>query len=158
MHSVESKLRKGLSNVQKGIGEGKAKFQTSQEVVSLRTSVAEKERERTILILSLGEIVYGMIRKNQLSFEEVGTIPSNIVEVDKEIYRLLNQIGEKTKKGTDLICTCGNVLSIEDKFCKKCGAKADDVSGEPLDDILCHRCQSEIDSQSKYCNCCGIKL
>lgn len=159
MENLQSKFQKGLSSVQKGLEEGKNKFQTSQEVINLRNQVEENQEIRTSLILSLGELAYEKIRNNELKDETVDSIGEKILELDKNIFDLLKIIEEKTKEDSSYVCECGTSLTLEDKFCKSCGKKVEiPTTNVDEEKIICNRCKSQISISSKYCNCCGMKL
>jgi len=159
MESLQSKVQKGLSSVQKGIEGGKSKLQVSQEIATLKREVNESEEKRSNLIYSLGELTYENIRTRKNDSERVKNISDEILELDKNIFDLLKVIDRKTKEENGLTCTCGNSLTSDDKFCKECGKKVEsELDKKNSEKIICSRCQSEILASSKYCNCCGINI
>ena len=159
MDNLGSKIQKGLSNVQKGIEDGKTKFQTSQEIVNLRYELKEFDEKRTSLILDMGELTYGQIRTGEANEELVKSISEDIFEIDKNIFNLLETIEEKSAKENASLCQCGGHLSPDDKFCKSCGKKVElfEVDNN-VETIICHRCNTETISTNNYCNCCGVKI
>lgn len=159
MDNLGSKIQKGLSNVQKGIEDGKTKFQTSQEIVNLKDEVKEFEEKRTSLVLDLGELTYGEIRTGLINKELVESISNDIFGIDKNIFNLLKTIDEKSAKENADICQCGAPLSSEDKFCKSCGKKVEILQVDlDIDTLACHRCGTENIVTNSYCNCCGVKI
>lgn len=159
MDNFQSKIQKGLNNVQKGIEEGKNKFQTSQEIVSLRDELGQFEEKRTSFILELGELAYGQVRNNQIDQELVDSIGNEILGLDKDIFNLLRTIEEKSVKENDSNCECGAVLTPTDKFCKECGKRVELFStNSDGETIICKRCDMGNLASNKFCNCCGIKI
>lgn len=159
MDNFGAKVQKGLSNVQKGIEEGKNKIQTSQELLGLKEEVAQVEEKRSSFIFDLGELTYKKIRDGEIEGEDLNSIGIEVSSLDKEIFNLLKIIEEKTRKQENLVCECGAGLTVNDKFCKECGSKVEAlISSDDKDMIICQHCESKNITSNNYCNCCGIKI
>lgn len=159
MDNLGSKIQQGLTNVQKGIEDGKSKFQTSQEVSSLREEVRELESKRTSLILDLGELAYTTMRTSNTNEELAESIMVELLEIDKGIFNLLHTIEEKSFKESEGVCQCGSPLTPNDKFCKSCGSKVEVFEKNlNVETIVCHNCNTENVATNNFCNCCGVKI
>lgn len=159
MDNLGSKIQKGLDNVQKGIEDGKSKFQTSQEVGGLREEVRELEAKRTSLMLDLGELTYTRMRTSNGNEGLVESITGELLQIDKKIFNLLHTIEEKSFKESAGVCQCGNPLTPTDKFCKSCGNKVEVFEKNlNVETIICHKCNTENITTNNFCNCCGVKI
>lgn len=159
MDSLQTKVQKGLNNMQRGIEEGKNKIQSSQEILALREEVNQLEESRTYFIFELGEMTYKKIRDNEISEEDFKTLGLEVSILDRKIFNLLKAIDEKSKREEDLLCMCGAKLTHNDRFCKECGKKVDVfTSSDSNETLLCKNCETENTSDNNYCNCCGKKI
>lgn len=160
MENLQGQFQKGLSSVQKGLKEGKDKIQATQELMSLKLKVSEKEAQRSKLIGDIGEIAYMKIRKGDIDSADFNQIIEQLKEADKYIYNNLKVIEEKTKvQNQGTMCECGTSISSSDKFCVSCGKKVETVTAEILvENITCTNCEENIQSNSSFCNCCGHKI
>ena len=140
----------------KSAGSLREKFETSQELNELREEVKELQKKRTNYILELGETAYSNLRRG----EEIELLfVDRIKELDKKIFDLLNVIEEKRIAEEGKLCECGNVLTAEDKFCKKCGKKLETINQtDPSELIECPNCKTFNVKSNNYCNSCGFKL
>lgn len=149
MEDIKSKIFKGASDV-------KEKFETSQELNEFKLKLKELQKKRTNYILELGEAAYSSLRKGEeikLPFVE------EIQELDKKIFDLLNVIEEKRGLEEGRVCECGNPLTPEDKFCKECGKKVEEVKRVDADDMIeCPTCHTLNLNTNNFCNSCGSKL
>lgn len=159
VEDLQTKVQKGLSSFQKGIENGKSKLRISQELISLKDEVKNLEDLRTSCVLELGELSYMQIRNKNVDEEVVTKTGNKILELDKKIFKLLQEIEERTKKGEETTCECGASVTASDKFCRKCGKKVE-IQGNDIVEktIVCNHCKATIPATYKYCNCCGIKI
>ena len=70
---------------------------------------------------------------------------------------IVREIDKFNKQLQGIKCSCGAILTPEDRFCGKCGQKVE-IPVDNTEYIECKRCLSNIDKTSTYCPCCGIKL
>ncbi|WP_041701845.1 zinc ribbon domain-containing protein [Gottschalkia acidurici] len=160
MENLQGTFQKGLSSVQKGLQEGKEKFQNSQEIISLKMKISEKESRRAKLVSLVGEIAYMKIRKGEIDSTDFSGLLDEIKEVDKYIYNNLKIIEEKIRDKTNTTaCKCGNMLMNSDKFCGACGASVEVKNEEDIIDyISCSKCEEVIPASSEFCSCCGYSI
>jgi ribosomal protein L40E len=57
---------------------------------------------------------------------------------------------------------CETSLSMEDRYCSKCGAEQEVPEeiqeAEVLDDTTCPYCNAKLDKNATFCTACGTKL
>ncbi len=160
MSNIQSKLHKVTKSFQKGYEKNVNKFQTSQEVLKLKENISQNEGIRFKLVVSIGEKYYFKYRNGELKGDnDIEEICSKILDLDKKIFRDLKTIEEKTKNDSEnIICECGAPLTSDDKFCRNCGKNIENLKKEFVEKVICSNCKEEIPVDSKYCNCCGMKL
>lgn len=149
MEDIKSKFFKGASDV-------KEKFETSQELNELKREIRELEKKRTNYILELGEAAYSNFRKGgDLELPFVGEIQL----LDKKIFDLSQKLARTRKLEEGILCECGNPLTSEDKFCKKCGKKVESLGQIDPDSLLeCRTCKALNEKTNNFCKSCGYKL
>lgn len=134
----------------------KEKFESSQELNDLKIRLETLERQRTDLIIRLGEDTYTSYRRSEeIELDKL----DEIVLVDKEIHKALEGIRSIERQIEGKHCECGSELFPEDKFCKECGRKVLEERKTDKEDIrLCPRCETENHVDNNYCISCGNKL
>ena len=128
-----------------------------REIDKLNKSVEDASLRKEESLLELGIFVYKKVREGLLDNEEINEKCESIIGFDHVIYDSKVKIDKFNKQLQGIKCSCGAILTPEDRFCGKCGRKVE-IPVDNTEYIECKRCLSNIDKTSTYCPCCGIKL
>ena len=128
-----------------------------KEIDRLNKSVEDANLRKEEALLNLGILVYQKVREGLLDNEEINEKCESIIGFDHVIYDSKVKIDKFNKQLQGIKCSCGAILTPEDRFCGKCGQKVE-IPVDNTEYIECKRCLSNIDKTSTYCPCCGIKL
>ena len=128
-----------------------------REIDKLNKSVEDASLRKEEALLELGIFIYKKVREGLLDNEEINEKCESIIGFDHVIYDSKVKIDKFNKQLQGIKCSCGAILTPEDRFCGKCGQKVE-IPVDNTEYIECKRCLSNIDKTSTYCPCCGIKL
>lgn len=128
-----------------------------REIDKLNKSVEDASLRKEEALLELGIFIYKKVREGLLDNEEINEKCESIIGFDHVIYDSKVKIDKFNKQLQGIKCSCGAILTPEDRFCGKCGRKVE-IPVDNTEYIECKRCLSNIDKTSTYCPCCGIKL
>jgi len=105
------------------------KAKDSVEIVRLNSQISAKRGEIKKLYAQIGRIVFQAHAADQLSStqELIQSASESIIVLQQEIEELEHKI-KIIKDEKD--CVCGQVLSLEAKFCSTCGHKFEDNNAE----------------------------
>ncbi|WP_263629630.1 zinc ribbon domain-containing protein [Bacillus tianshenii] len=158
-NDLQSKLGEGLSKVQGGIEQGKQKLQIAQEIGRLKKGMAESSLQKSKILLELGQVTYGKLRKGQFQDEELFGIAHSIIGLDKQMYTASKQIAELSKTTQNgVMCSCGTLNGVTDKFCGGCGAKIEQAAEVDLSTASsCGHCEEVVPAGANFCPCCGSR-
>ncbi|MDF2721902.1 MAG: double zinc ribbon-containing protein [Paenibacillus sp.] len=129
------------------------------EVTRLNAQIASKRKEIEKLYGHIGAIVFEAYTTQNMPNTE-HEIEQNcrlIADLNQEIEFLEHRI-KLVKNEKD--CVCGNVVSLDIKFCPKCGHKFDEEPPAPValiepEEKLCSSCGKDMKSGDKFCGNCG---
>ena len=128
-----------------------------REIDKLNKSVEDASLRKEEALLELGIFIYKQVREGLLDNDEINEKCESIIGFDHVIYDSKVKIDKFNKQLQGIKCSCGAILTPEDRFCGKCGQKVE-IPVDNTEYIECKRCLSNIDKTSTYCPCCGIKL
>ena len=128
-----------------------------REIDKLNKSVEDASLRKEGALLELGIFIYKKVREGLLDNEEINEKCESIIGFDHVIYDSKVKIDKFNKQLQGIKCSCGAILTPEDRFCGKCGQKVE-IPVDNTEYIECKRCLSNIYKTSTYCPCCGIKL
>lgn len=123
--------------------------------VKIEKEINEFEDKKSEKIMELGISVYDKIRRGLIDEDQFGELIYEIKKIDLEIYnRMLDIASIEGHDENTPVCKCGYISKNNEKFCPNCGREIK----KDRDFILCDVCASKIDSDSKFCVCCGSKV
>lgn len=129
-------------------------FKTSSKKFELEKEIHDYEDKKSEKILELGILAYEKIRKGLLDETLFKDICDDIKKIDLEIYNKMLEVACLNGHENIPICECGYISKTNEKFCPNCGNEIK----KDKELILCDTCSSKIDSDSKFCACCGAKI
>lgn len=151
--TVEDKF----SKVKKRFGNGKFKIELYKEKSKINREIGDIQEKKSKLFLEMGMLTYQKIRENSIDDECFDKLCDELLEFDKIIYEKNMEINDMEIAEINVTCECGYVGNINDKYCAECGRKFE-LDNDYNDFIVCGYCESEIDSESEFCPCCGRKI
>lgn len=157
MANVEDKIGMGLSKIQDGLDKSKNKVEFMKEISKLNKVVDDINSKKADALLELGIYVYKKVREGIIDDADIVEKCQSIVGFDHIAYENKRKIEDLKIENKGFVCSCGMSLSYEDKFCGGCGKKVE-IPTENTEYILCNRCDTNIEADSKFCPCCGVKI
>lgn len=187
-----------FSKVKKTINKGttviSVKSSTMIEVNKLKSEISSLKREKSGVFTNTGEKAYNMKKEGQIDISLIEEILARAFEIDEIIEVKEKAIEEALKNQEDtiksldeevieinneIVCECGAKLSLDTKFCSRCGKKIEviedietediivedsidedtdnDKNQEALNEITCE-CGEVLPYETVYCIKCGKKL
>ena len=125
--------------------------------LSFKTEKYENDKNLTKMVEEIVKKVEPDVNVIENSNKEINEKCESIIGFDHVIYDSKVKIDKFNKQLQGIKCSCGAILTPEDRFCGKCGQKVE-IPVDNTEYIECKRCLSNIDKTSTYCPCCGIKL
>jgi hypothetical protein len=158
-NDLQSKLGEGLSKVQGGIEQGKQRLQIAQEINKLKKSIAESSQKKSKILLEVGQLTYRKMRTGELQDADLLHMSNNIIDLDKQMYMATTQIAELSKTTQNgVLCSCGTMNGMNDKFCGGCGAKIEQPAEIDLSTASsCSQCEEIVPVGANFCPCCGSR-
>lgn len=162
-----NKVKKGFS---KGTTVISVKSSTMMETNKLKSEISSLKKEKTELFTTVGERFYNMKKENQVDYSELENMLARAFEIDQTVAdreqdiedalkrqeETIKSLGEEDSDTQDkLICTCGETVAIDTKFCPKCGNKMAQVEEPVVDEV--HEVEDEAVSEKIVCEC-GAEL
>ena len=121
----------------------------------IEKEIQDFEDKKSEKIMELGISAYEKIRRGLIDESIFGELTYEIKKLDLEIYnRMLDIANIEGHDEHTPICECGYISKNNEKFCPNCGREIK----KDREFILCDVCASKIDSDSKFCTCCGSKI
>lgn len=146
-----------FSKVKKRFGNGKFKIELYKEKSKINREIDDIQEKKSKLFLEMGMLTYQKIRENSIDDECFDKFCDELLGFDKIIYEKNMEINDMEIAENNVTCECGYVGNINDKYCAECGRKFE-LDNDYDDFIVCGYCESEIDSESEFCPCCGRKI
>nr|UWI48796.1 zinc ribbon domain-containing protein [Clostridioides difficile] len=146
-----------FSKVKKRFGNGKFKIELYKEKSKINREIDDIQEKKSKLFLEMGMLTYQKIRENSIDDECFDKFCDELLGLDKIIYEKNMEINDMEIAENNVTCECGYVGNINDKYCAECGRKFE-LDNDYDDFIVCGYCESEIDSESEFCPCCGRKI
>lgn len=155
MADLRDAVNEGLIKVQAGIENSKKKLEVDREFNVLRQELSALLDEKGKVYFKMGQYVYLLVRQGSIENENLVKFKGEIMNLDKEIWRVNNEIavcyGEKENKCD----SCGQALEVGSNFCTSCGTKI----GCPEESCnvlgMCPHCDEEVMVDANFCQCCG---
>ena len=120
----------------------------------LRQQLLQKKETRLVQMIKLGEFVHQKALTNEYQNPELIEFSSELLSLDKDIYKLSKQIMEQTVSQEK--CTqCQQPVSQDIKFCGNCGQLNAFYMDKQMPTKTCTTCEEEIEQAMQYCPCCG---
>lgn len=157
MNEVKNKIDSGISKVQNNISNNKANMEDKKAISSYNRTIEEAQRKRNETLLEMGKIAYKKLRTNELKDDEMSEKCKSIIGFDYIIYENKKLIQEISDRNQGHVCTCGQQISKESKFCIGCGKKVE-IPVDNTEYVECSKCEMSIPSEAKFCPCCGYEI
>lgn len=163
-----------FNKVKKGFNKGttviSVKSSTMMETNKLKSEISSLKKEKTEMFTTVGERFYNMKKDGQVDYSELENMLARAFEIDQTITEreqdiedalrrqeeTIKSLGEDNNNGNDkLICTCGETVTVDTKFCPKCGSKIEQVEESVAEEV--HEIEKEAISEKIVCEC-GAEL
>ncbi|WP_250674233.1 hypothetical protein LZ906_006385 [Paraclostridium ghonii] len=142
-----------MNNIKSTINKNKLSLENLKEKNKLNIEIEKAQKEKAIVFVSAGVKLYEMVRKEEVTQENLVNLFDSMIELDKIIYESNLKL-KKIQSKNNIKCECGNTLNDNGKFCSQCGKKIE----EEVECEICEFCSSDIREDSKFCVCCGNKV
>ena len=160
MSNFQSKLGDGLSKIQGGVEQSKAKLQTAQEVSRLRKTLREQSEQKSRHLLELGQLAHLWIREGRIQDPDAVETIAKVKELDVVIFNTMKRINAlNEQEAGPQACQCGAPLTEADKFCGACGTRVNvEIKVQEEEPVECLSCGEQVPASAHYCGCCGTKM
>lgn len=128
----------------------------SMNVKEQRQLLVQKKEARILKMVQLGEKVHKKLLLNGMVGSEFLSNSTEILNLDKEIYKLSKSIMEQTHN-QEKCAQCQNLISSDVKFCGHCGQLNSYYADVNAPKKECTICEEQIDVQMQFCPCCGTE-
>lgn len=119
---------------------------------NLKKTIKEKVNEKAQMYSFIGMEVSDLYKSEKVEIPELKECFEKLFALEDEISQLETELeqSEKQTKGS-IVCSCGEVVSIKNKFCPQCGKPVD--TGK----IVCS-CGNQLEKDMKFCTECGKEI
>lgn len=124
------------------------------DVKGVRQSLAGAKEERMALVCKVGEETHKQLLINKVNVGPLQALSAQILEKDKTIYQLANQLMKLTVSQVNCP-SCQQSIAPEVKFCGNCGTLNPLFQDAAIIKTPCSICDELIEEQFSYCPCCG---
>lgn len=133
------------------------------EEAKLRLQIANANDKISEKLEEIGALIYEDYKSGNSSYSDFEDLCKEVEEQETLINNMKSAILKfKKLKQCDI---CENPLSLNDKYCAKCGAEQPEIIDEEESNIEestprneCPNCNSKISNKDIYCSNCGIKI
>jgi len=132
------------------------------EEAKLRLQIASTNDKITEKLGEIGALVYEDYKAGNQAYADFEELCKDIEESEVAISNMKAKI--LTMKKMKQCEVCENALSIDDRYCSKCGAeqpvKIVEVEEEIPEETLttCPSCNAKLNKNDIFCTSCGIKV
>lgn len=159
-------MKKYLDSIKKSIDKGMitvgVKSANMLEINKINGYISTLLDRKKDMVSKMGSNVYKMYLQDVLDLEEIKKDCSSIMAIDKKIEEKFDELEaikieeEEILKGKEdednVVCTCGQVVPKEAKFCIACGKQLKETK-----DAVCE-CGNPLTKEAKFCTKCGKKV
>lgn len=131
------------------------------EEAKLRMQIASENDKISEKLEKIGGLVYEDFKAGNSAYADFEDLCKEIENSEIAVCNMKTKILEMKKM--KLCHVCGTSLSVEDRYCSKCGAEqeiADENESiqDKTDDTTCPYCDAKLDKNATFCTSCGTKL
>lgn len=128
------------------------------EEAKLRMQIATENDKISEKLEKIGGLVYEDFKAGNSAYADFEDICKEIEESEISVCNMKAKILEM--KRMKLCNVCDASLSINDRFCSKCGAEQDIEEHEDTNSKFdtCPYCNEKLDKDAAFCTSCGTKL
>ena len=129
------------------------------EEAKLRMQIASENDKISEKLEKIGGLVYEDFKAGNSAYADFEDICKEIEDSEIAVCNMKSKILEMKKMK---ICqVCGTSLSMDDRYCSKCGAEQEiheEEKEEEKNDTTCPYCNAKLDKDATFCTSCGTKL
>ena len=130
------------------------------EEAKLRMQIASENDKISEKLEKIGGLVYEDFKAGNSAYADFEDICKEIEDSEIAVCNMKAKILEMKKM--KLCHVCGTSLSMDDRYCSKCGAEQEateeEVKKEEKNDTTCPYCNAKLDKNATFCTSCGTKL
>ena len=136
------------------------------EETKLKISISEKQTDIDEIYEEMGKAVYNLYKADEDVGKEFTKQCKKIDKLNDEINNMNTKI--LYNKGLRTCSSCGEVITLDSKFCTNCGEKQktfklkEDKKVIKKDEVevekVCPECGQVFEPTAKFCNKCGHKF
>ena len=130
------------------------------EEAKLRMQIASENDKISEKLEKIGGLVYEDFKAGNSAYADFEDICKEIEDSEIAVCNMKAKILEMKKM--KLCHVCGTSLSMDDRYCSKCGAEQEateeEVKEEEKNDTTCPYCNAKLDKDATFCTSCGTKL
>lgn len=153
---MKSYLESIKKEIDKGVLSASVKSSTLLETNKIKSYINNLNSKKETMFKVMGEQIYELYINKELEMDKVNNFCLEILEIDKDIksqYLELEKIKKKEeeilgKDSDEIVCSCGQTLKKDAKFCTSCGEAVAKVC----------ECGTQLDVGAKFCTNCGKKV
>lgn len=113
-------MSKFFDQVKQGINQTGKQAQIAVEVNRIKMQINMKEKELETIFAKIGRAVFKAHQEGINDYDQISAFYQEVTDLQNEMNQLNVQINQVKSIRQ---CTCGNIESIDNKFCSQCGAK-----------------------------------
>lgn len=159
-------MKKYFGSIKKSIDRGMitvgVKSANMLEINKIKGYITTLSDQKEQMIMEMGKKVYEMYIHEELDLEEIKLACSGIMSIDKKIEEKMDEmkaieveeeeILQGMKNEGSIVCTCGQVVPKDAKFCTACGKQLKEEKSN-----VC-QCGNSLPKGAKFCTKCGKKV
>ena len=130
------------------------------EEAKLRMQIASENDKISEKLEKIGGLVYEDFKAGNSAYADFEDICKEIEDSEIAVCNMKSKILEMRKM--KLCHVCGTSLSMDDRYCSKCGAEQEvpekEEKEEEKNDTTCPYCNAKLDKDATFCTSCGTKL
>ena len=130
------------------------------EEAKLRMQIASENDKISEKLEKIGGLVYEDFKAGNSAYADFEDICKEIEDSEIAVCNMKSKILEMKKM--KLCHVCGTSLSMDDRYCSKCGAEQEvpeeEIKEEEKSDATCPYCNAKLDKNATFCTSCGTKL
>lgn len=131
------------------------------EEAKLRMQIASENDKISEKLEKIGSLVYEDFKTGNSAYADFEDLCKEIEESELSVCNMKTKILEMKK--LKLCPVCDTSLSIDDRYCSKCGAEQEieeeqETSENEANDTTCPYCNAKLDKNATFCTSCGTKL
>lgn len=163
-----------FNKLTKGVADAGNKAKLTIETTKLKGQISKNNEEILKYYQAIGQEVYKLHNAQQITLND--ELASKVTSINELLATNANIEKDIKVIWNEKDCTCGQIVSLDTKFCPTCGyhfpeqapliheledatvVLGSDSPNETKNNLICSHCDADLAPEAKFCGACGTVI